>query len=130
MAKEGIELIKELQLENALELENIERIKDYTDLIGIWSMINSSVYRFSKHEKELIKKVNIVYDLDNLNPLNLYKYGLYVNILAGINKGLSKREITKVYNNMPIKSKDEINIKAIEICEVLNKKPSAFLNKI
>ena len=69
-------------------------------------------------------------DLDNLNPLNLYKYGLYVNILAGINKGLSKREITKVYNNMPIKSKDEINIKAIEICEVLNKKPSAFLNKI
>ncbi len=129
-AKMGIELIKRLDLTADLDLENIDRIKDYTDLIGIWSMINSSKYKFTKPEKELITKVNKVYELDNLNSLVLYKYGLYVNILAGINKGLNKKEITEKYNELPIKAKNEIQIEANEICNILNKKPDAFLNDI
>ena len=129
-AKEGLELIKKLELDKNLDLENLDRIKDYTDLIGIWSMINSSSYRFSKKEKEMIKKVNEVYELNNLNPYTLYKYGLYVNVLAGTNKGLSKKEITEEYNKLPIKSQEEIMITAIEICNLLKRKPDAFLNKI
>ena len=129
-AKKGIELIKKLDLIDILELNEIERVKDYTDLIGIWSMINSQNYRFTKHEKELIKKVNIVYDLNNLDSNVLYKYGLYVNILSGINKGISKKKITEAYNKLPIKSKSDINIKADEICNLLNKKPDKFINII
>jgi len=129
-AKIGIELIKKLDLVNSLELNELNRVIDYTDLIGIWSMINSPVYKFTKVEKELIKKVNIVYNYDNLDPYILYKYGLYVNVLAGINKGISKRKITSVYNNLPIKSKNDINITANDICKVLNIKPSSFLNEI
>ena len=129
-AKEGIILIQKLKLDEYLELNNLDRIRDYTDLIGIWSMINSDKYKFTKHEKELIKKVNIVYELDNLNPIILYKYGLYVNILAGINKGTSKKKIIKIYNKLPIKSKKEIDITADEICKLLNKKPDRFLNNI
>lgn len=129
-AKEGIDLIKKLDLEEALDLENLERIQDYTDLVGIWSMINSSCYKFTKHEKELIKKVNIVYELDNLDPLVLYKYGLYVNILAGINKGISKKDITISYDKLPIKVKSDIDITAKDICSVLKKKPDSFLNDI
>ena len=109
-AKNGIDLIKKLDLNKDLELSNLDRVKDYTDLIGIWSMINSDVYKFTKVEKELIKKVNIVYELDNLDPFVLYKYGLYVNILASVNKGISKQKITSVYNNLPIKSKTDIDI--------------------
>lgn len=129
-AKKGIEVIKKLGLVSYLDLENLDRIKDYTDLIGIWSMIHSQCYKFTKHEKELIEKVNVVYELDNLNPLVLYKYGLYVNILAGVNKGLSKRKITESYNKLPIQSKTDIQINADEICCLLNKKPDAFLNDI
>lgn len=129
-AKMGIKLIKEFDLIEFLNLENLDRIKDYTDLMGIWSMINSKYYKFTKHEKEIIKKVNKVYELDNLNPLVLYKYGLYVNILAGINKNLTKKEITEAYNNLIIKTKDDINITTEEICKSLNKKPSSFLNDI
>lgn len=129
-AKEGIDLIKKLDLAEALDLENLDRIHDYTDLIGIWAMINSSYYKFTKHEKELIKKVNIVYELNNLDPFVLYKYGLYVNILAGINKGISKKEITETYNKLPIKSKTDILVEANDICKILKKKPSAFLNDI
>ncbi len=129
-ARSGIELIKMLDLVNDLELNNIDRVKDYTDLIGIWSMINSKTYKFTKVEKELIKKVNIVYELNNLDPFVLYKYGLYVNILAGINKGISKKKITSMYNKLPIKSKSDIEIDANTICKILNREPSSFLNKI
>ncbi len=129
-AKSGIELIKNLGLASALDLENLDRIKYYTDIVGIWSMINSKCYKFNKHEKELIKKVNIVYDLDNLNELVLYKYGLYVNILAGINKGLSKKEINEAYDKLPIKAKSDIQVTSLDICKLLNKNPDAFLNDI
>lgn len=129
-AKEGIELIKKLDLVDSLELTNLDRINDYTDLIGIWSMINSHCYKFTKHEKELIKKVNQVYNLDNLDPYILYKYGLYVNILAGINKNISKKVIAEKYNKLPIKSKKDIDINAIDICNILNKEPNEFLNDI
>ena len=129
-AKEGIELIKKLDLVQDLELDHIDRVKDYTDLVGIWAMLNSPSYHFNKHEREMIKKVNIVYNYDNTNPLILYKYGLYVNILAGINKGISKKSITIAYNNLPIKSKSEIAITATDICKYLNKEPSSFLNEI
>ncbi len=129
-AKEGIDLIKALDLEADLDLENIERVKDYTDVIGIWSMINSPYYKFTKQEKDLIKKVNIVYDLNNLEPIVLYKYGLYVNILAGINKGINKKEITEVYNKLPIKAKDEIVVSPLEICKIVNREPDSFLNQI
>ncbi len=129
-AKEGLDLIKKLDLVYDLELCNLDRIKDYTDLIGIWSMINSSSYKFTKAEKELIKKVNIVYNMDNLDPYILYKYGLYVNILAGINKGIKKKNIIEVYNNLAIKSKKDLDIDAEDICKILNKKPDSFLNNI
>ena len=129
-AKEGINLLKELDLLEFLDLENINRVKDYSDLIGIWSMINSRVYPFTKNEKELIKNINFVYELDNLNPLVLYKYGLYVNTIAGINKGLSKPEINKAYQELPIKVRSDINITAKEICEIFNKEPSSFLNDV
>jgi len=129
-ARHGIELIKELNLDKYLELNNIERIQDYTDLIGIWSMINSDVYKFTKVEKELIKKVNVVYNLDNLDHFVLYKYGLYVNILAGINKGISKRKINLEYNKLPIKSRSDIEIDAKNICKMLKKEPGSFLNVI
>jgi len=129
-AKSGLELIKKLELIDVLELNNFERVKDYTDLIGIWAMLNPKNYKFTKPEKELIKKVNIVFELDNLNPLVLYKYGLYVNILAGINKGIKKREIIKKYNDLPIKSRGEILITAHEICEILEIKPNSLVSDI
>ena len=129
-AKEGISLIKKFQLESILELTNLNRINDYSDIIGIWSMIDTKVYPFTNSEKELIEKVNTAYKLDNLNSEVLYKYGLYVNVLAGVNKGISKRDILKKYDSLPIKERSEILITAREICDLLKRKPGAFISKI
>lgn len=129
-AKEGIELLEKLDLLEDLDLENLNKVKDYSDLIGIWAMINSKVYPFTKNEKELIKNINLVNKKDNLNPYILYKYGLYVNTIAGINKGIDKVKINKAYNDLPIKCRSDINISALEICSLLEKEPSSFLNII
>ena len=129
-AKRGIEILKQLSLIEVLDLENIDRVKDYSDVMGIWSMINPPSYHFTKIEREMIDKVNLVYEMNNLDPIVLYRYGLYVNILAGTNKDLSKKKITEYYNKLPIKSKNEIMITAPEICEILKKEPGPFLKEI
>lgn len=128
--EKGIKLLKEFHLEEDLELDGIDRVKDCSDLIGIWAMINPKNYKFTSSESELITKVNEVYNLDNLDNQILYKYGLYVNVLAGINKGIEKKEILTKYEELPIKTRDEININAQEICDVLNKKPGKFISDI
>jgi len=128
--KYGIDLLKQFELLKILDIENIERVKDYTDLIGIWAMINSNSYNFNSSEKALIKNVNIVYELNNLDKHVLYKYGLYVNVLAGLNKGLSKKKITEIYQNLPIQTRDDININALKICDILNRKPDYLINEV
>ena len=129
-AFEGIKLIQEFNLEEELDLKNLDRIKDYSDIVGIWAMINPEYYDFSPNEKELIKKVNIVYEMDNIDNETLYHYGSYVCVLAGINKGLDKKDIINKYEELPIKKRDEINIKASEMCEILNKEPGSFIGKL
>lgn len=129
-AYEGIKLIKELGLVDALNLTNIDRVKDYSDIVGIWAMINTDAYNFSSSEKELIEKINIVYEMDNLDNKVLYQYGMYVNILAGINKGIDKKQIIEKYENLPIKNKDEIEISAKEICEIYKRSPGAFISDV
>ena len=129
-AKEGILLIKQLQLDEVLELTNLDRVKDYSDIVGIWAMINPQGYSFSSNQKELINKINMVYDMDNLDNLILYKYGLYVNLIAGINKGIKKKDILEKFGNLPIKSRNDINISVKEMCEILNKKAGSFIGDI
>ena len=129
-AKEGINLIKELQLKEDLELDNLDRVKDYSDIVGIWAMINPHNYSFSSNQKELINKINLVYDMDNLDNLILYKYGLYVNLIAGINKGINKKDILEKFGNLPIKSRNDINISVKDMCEILNKKAGPFIGEI
>lgn len=126
----GIEMIKKFDLLDILHLNNIDRVKDYSDLIGIWAMINSTYYNFTNSEKDLIKNINLVYELDNFNQHVLYKYGLYVNVLAGLNKGLDKKKITEIYHNLPIQKRDDIKISPLKICEILNRKPDYFINEI
>ena len=125
----GIELLKSFGLDKELELD-FSRVRDYSDIVGIWAMINNPNYMFTSSEKDLIKKVNIVYKLDNLNPHVLYDYGLYVNVLAAINKGIDKQQVIQEYYKLPIREKTDILLEAKDICKVLNIKPSGLIGKI
>ncbi len=102
--KRGIDIILELGLDSNLELD-FSNVVYNTDLIGIWASIDvKGDYPFSKNEKDLIAKIREVRSLNNLDPKVLFKYGLYVNIIAGSLKGLDRKIIASKYENMPIKT--------------------------
>jgi len=130
-AKYGIELLQELELDKDLEIYNLDEINLNVDIIGIWALLDTSdKYPFSKSEKELIHKIREAMDEDNLSNEVLYRYGLYVNSIAGVLKGLDKRKITTKYEKLPITNKKDINITSQEIMEILNKNSGKYIKEI
>ena len=131
--KIGVKLLLDLGLDKELELNNLSKLLDTntTSLIGIWAILDvDSKYPFNKNEKDLINDIRIVYNLNNMDPYALYKYGLYVNSVAGEIKNLDIKKITESYANLAIKSKKDIDIKAEDIMHLLNRKPGKYLNDI
>ncbi len=131
--KYGIKLLIELGLDSELEIANLKKVldSDTISLVGIWSLIDfSSKYPFQKNELDLIDDVRKVLPLNNLDPMALYSYGLYVNSVAGEIKKNDIREITEAYNTLPIKSRSEINISTQTILDLLQKKPGKYLHSI
>ena len=127
----GIKLLLEFGLDKELELERLRDIKNTDSLISVWSILNVvDIYPFNNTEKELIKDINTVMTLNNLDPMSLYKYGLYVNSVAGAIKGIDKKEITESYNKLPIQSRNDIDIDSQDIIDVLNKEPGKFISDI
>lgn len=131
--KNGIKLLIDLGLDIELEIPNLSKVleTDVTSSIGIWSILDvGDKYPFNRNELDLIDNVNKVVELDNLNPSVLYKYGLYVNSVAGKIKKDDIKKITETYNNLIIKSRKEINITAEEIMAILNREPGEYLKDI
>lgn len=128
---EGISLLIELGLDKELELYNLAEIS-YTDsLIGIWAMLDvDDLYPFTNNEKELINSIRECLKLNNLDPMALYKYGLYVNSVVGDIKGIDKKDITYNYNNLVIQKRSDLEITSDDIMKCLNKGPGAYLKDI
>lgn len=130
-AKSGIELILELGLDKELEIENLNKVEVTSSLISIWSVLDvSDKYPFTNNEKDLISKINEAINFNNLDAMNLYKYGLYVNSVAGEIKGLNIKDITEAYSRLAIQSRKDIALESDEIMEVLNKEPGSYLKTI
>lgn len=130
-AIEGIKYLLDLGLDKELELENLSKVKCTDSLIGIWAILDVlDIYPFSNHEKEMIEDVQETLKLDNKDPYTLYKYGLYINSVAGVIKGISKKEIAAIFVSLPITKRRDINISSEEIMQELNKEPGPYLSDI
>lgn len=127
----GIELIKELELDIPLELHNINSLVLTTSPIGIWAQLDVlDTYNFTANEKELIKKIYELYNLDLLDVDVLYEYGLYLASLVGEIKGIDRKLITSKHSELPIHNRIDIAIEAKDICKILNTKPGPILKEI
>lgn len=129
----GIQLILDFGLDQELELENLKDVLgiDIDSSIGIWSLLQvSPKYPFLKSELELKNHIQKAMKLNNLDPMALYTYGLYVNSCAGRMKGLDIKNITESYINLVIHSREEIAIHSDEIMKLLNQKPGKYLKEI
>ena len=131
--KNGIKLLLELGLDKELEIDNLNKILNSisTNSIGIWSILNvCDNYPFNKNELELIDSINKVLKLDVFDKKVLYKYGLYVCSVACEIKNLDNKKIIEDYNNLVIKSRDDIDIDADTIMNLLKKSPGKYLKDI
>ena len=127
--KYGLELIKELELEKVLNIKT--DIVITTSSLGMWAQLDVlDIYPFTKNEKETIKNIKQVLNENILNNNVLYKYGLYVCTLVGEIKNIDRVEIVKKYNNLPIYSIKDIDIKASQICEILNKEKGFIIKEV
>ena len=120
-----------LGLDKYLDLYNLKDVTSCNSLIGIWSVLNvTDKYVFNSNEKELIKIINIVLKLNNLDPMNLYTYGLYANSVAAEIKGIDIKSVTESYNNLVIHTKKDLAITSEEIMKLLDKKGGKYLKDI
>ena len=130
-SKNGVIMILKFGLDKELEIEHLDKVRCFSSSISIWSVLNcSDKYPFSSNERSIIENVNEVLDKNNLDPMNLYRYGLYVNSIAGEIKGINPKRITKAYVSLPIKRRKEIDIEADQIASLLNKEPGGYLKTI
>ena len=68
--------------------------------------------------------------LNNYDPMALYRYGLYVNSVAGEMKGLDKKKITESYHSLVIHRRSDLAISSEDIMSCLHKEPGEYLSDV
>lgn len=127
----GIELLITLKLSEHLEIPNLKKIKITPSMIVTWAQLDAlDKYNFNSIEKESIRKINEVKDKNILNNHTLYNYGLYICTMVAELTGVDKQKVNEKYSQIPIKSRLDIAITPMEICELLNKSAGSFLKPI
>ncbi len=126
-AKDALNLLKEYNLLDELEI-NFTEIKNTNDILGVWAQLDySDNYNFSKSSKDIINKIREIIKLNKIDNDILYKYGLYISMVAGEILNLNPKEINKRYANLKIKTITDLNIKSEDILKI---KPSYKINEI
>ena len=130
-ASKAIKMLLDFGLDKELELDRLKDIKVTNSLIGIWAILNvTDKYPFTSNEKDLIDDINKVLVLDNFDDEVLYKYGLYVNSVAGEIKGLDLKEMSDKYEHLIIHNRDELNIDGDDIIATVNEEPGPYISEI
>ena len=128
----GVKLLISLGLDKELKLHKLRQLKNFDDLMGVWAQLDllDSEYPFTKNERNIIKQIQKVIEFDNLDPKILYKYGLYVNSVAALIKGIDKKKVTYAYNQLSIKSRSDICVNGVDIIKLLDIKPGKCIKTI
>lgn len=131
--KKGIQLLLDFGLENELEIPNLHLLlrPDTISLMGIWSLLDvSDKYPFNRNELDLIHGIHDVLKKDHLDPMILYRYGLYVNSVAGEIQGEDIKSITEAYSKLEIKSRKDIQIEAEKIMKIFQRDSGEYLKDV
>lgn len=115
--KKGLDLLNSTGISNILKIE-YDDINYVDDLLGMWAQIKVLNMPFTNIEKGNIIKITEVLNIGCINNEVLYKYGLYVSLIAGKILNINNINIGKMYNKLPIKSRDEIDITSKDISDM------------
>ncbi len=130
-AKNGIKLLLDLEIDKELDISNLDKVEVTNSPLDIWCIVEASdKYPFTASEKDVIKNVKTVLGRNNLDPMLLYTYGLYVNSVAGELRGIDIKDVTEAYTNLVIHRRRDIDITSEEIMKLLHKGPGGYLKDI
>lgn len=116
----GFKLLKDLNLLEELEIK-YDEIVDINDINGIYAQIEyNKNYPFLKESKKNINNIREIVKIKTINNHTLYKYGLYINSIAGSILGIDYNKINQMYESLPIKSKKDIKISYKSIVKLNN----------
>ena len=120
----GISLIHKYKLEKYLGLSKLNKLKQTSDVLGMWAQIEySDEYPFSKLEKESIKNIRELLIYGKIDSFALYKYGNYIPLTVAEILNIDKKLILDMYDNLLIHSKSDIELNIMDICELLKIEP-------
>lgn len=128
--KYGISLITSLGLEIPLELDGLSQVIVTNDPSGIYAQLDVKKYPFSKIEQKNIRDIKDILTYGKIDAHILYRYGLYASITAGMILGLKREEISTLYLKLPIKKRQDINIKGEEISRLFHRKAGKWMNEM
>ena len=116
----GLKLLSDLKILDVLEI-NYNKIKDINDINGIYAQIEfNNNYPFTKETKKIINNIKELIKIGKINNHTLYKYGLYINTIAGELLNIENKIIHKMYDKLPIKTKKDIKISYKSIVKINN----------
>lgn len=127
----GLEFLKHLGMLEILEINYSSNFIKVDDLLGIWTQLDKSPnYSFTKVEQSNMNKIKEIINYGKIDSTILFKYNLYICLVAGSILKIDKKTINKMYKNMPIHEYRDIDIKTVEILETLNIEPSKIIKDI
>ena len=112
--KYGLELMKDTRISEVLGI-NYDDINYVDDLLGMWAQVKVLNIPFTNVEKGNIIKITEVLEIGKIDNEVLYKYGLYISTIAGKILNIKNTKISKMYNKLPIKSREDISINSKDI---------------
>lgn len=117
--KKGFKLLEEIGITKLLGIKNYEEIIPTKSLEGMYAQIKIEYeLPFTKVEKDNIDKIKEILKLKEINKRTIYDYGLYLCLIVADIKGINNKVINKMYKELTIHDKSEINIKAEELMKL------------
>jgi len=100
-------------------------------MIVTWAELNVlDKYNFNALERETIIKINQVKNKNILDRHTLYENGLYICTMVAELNGIDKKKLNEEFAKMPIRSKLDIALSPLEICDVLKVQAGPFLKPL
>lgn len=128
--KKGLKLLEELGISKLLGLTYNE-ITNVKNLEAMYAQIDIKYnLPFTKVERENIKNIKSILKKGDINKSTLYKHGLFLTTVAGEILNINKKTINKMYKELPIKVRKDLNITPDEIVKILNIEYSSIVEKI
>lgn len=126
----GLDLIESLELKSLLGIE-YSKVRYTSNPLGIWAQIDfNNEYPFTKKEKRMIENIRNLLVIKKIDNYTVYKYGKDINIYCAEILKIPKKTVINIYNNLQIYDINEIKLSFIEVCKLLEKRPSSKSIKI